>query len=96
MEGGKKASQDKILIIRAPDDGENDVDFPDYENAQAEAMEGINADSRALGRDNSRHVEGNAVLKPLSKTDGLSSSKDPSITADTSCVSEVQDAERVL
>nr|QIA15777.1 hypothetical protein [Venturia carpophila]QIA15781.1 hypothetical protein [Venturia carpophila] len=51
VEGGTKASQDDILIIGAPKKGENDVDIPDYDNAQAEAMEGIGAERRGSGKE---------------------------------------------
>lgn len=90
----QKASQDDILIIRAPEERENDADLPDYDNVQVEAMDGIEADNRALGRDNSRHGEENTVFEPVSKS-GQSSAKDTSVTTDTGRVSEVRDAERV-
>nr|AVA29529.1 hypothetical protein [Venturia inaequalis] len=96
VEGGKKISQDEILIIKAPkEEGEHDVDFPDYDNAQVEGMEGVDADARTLGRDNLRSERDETIPEPLSKGGGQSSIKDPDVRTGTRSISKVRNKEGV-
>nr|AUZ20775.1 hypothetical protein [Venturia effusa] len=50
VEEGQKVGQDDVLIIRAPEEGRGEVDFSDYDVAQADAMEGLDADRQDVGK----------------------------------------------
>ncbi|TLD25716.1 hypothetical protein E2P81_ATG09373 [Venturia nashicola] len=87
VEVGRKNGQDDV---RAPREGEEDVEFPSYDIAQVEGMEGVNSASGTLGKDNSHHGKNNMV-PDLSRTGGGQSSvKDSSVTTEASRRSDIR------
>lgn len=58
IDEAQKVRQDDVLVIKAPEDREDDVDFPDYGNAQVEAMEGLELKNDAVAMTESSNHKG--------------------------------------
>lgn len=95
VQEGKKVGQDDVLIIKAPKEREDDVEFPDYDNAQVESMDGIGATDGFLGSDTPLHRENNTGQEPFSIGGRHSSVRDTVITANARSFSERRNKEGV-
>jgi hypothetical protein len=88
LEDSQRRGQDDVLIIKAPEEGDNDVEFPDYGNAQAEAMEGVGS-SDSAGTVNTPQDDMKGSIPKAQLDSGTTSEKEATMTTSTNGMSEV-------